>query len=267
MRLWFHCILEEDEGNTMCENGQIKRDDNMKLPKRFDRASKIYAQNTFLRALIVSIPHIGGPLDVLFQSKGQEIIQKRVMNFLEDLKEEMDFVKNEMIDKEYLDSEEFFDLILKTLESVTRTRNRKKIRLYTKILRGAVTIQNRKQFLPEEYLITLSELTPREIEVATAIFEQQRDKLRHENENELQWAKRKGWDRLPEQCPNVPEKDLPFICLRLQKTGLIREIIGGYFDYEGGVFTVTETFRKLMNYLEADKVVNKSSLLSNEKEE
>lgn len=212
------------------------------------KASEVYTQNTLLRALVNAIPHVGGSLDVLFASKGQQIVEERIMRLLEDLKVEMSRAREETVDKKYLDSEEWFDLILRGIEAATKTRDRGKIHLYAKVLKGAVTVQNREEFSPEEYLVILAELTPKEIEVARAIYRQQSDRPQ-DDENGLKWARRKGWEQLSEQCPSVPKEDLPFVLLRLQRSGLIREIPSGYWGYKGGVYVITEAFRKLMRYL------------------
>jgi len=50
----------------------------------------------------------------------------------------------------------------------------------------------------------------------------------------------------------VPKEDIPFILLRLERCGLIKEITGGYIDYTGGVYIITDVFRKLMKFLESN---------------
>jgi len=168
----------------------------------------------------------------------------------EELRKEMSSISEGKVDRKYLESEEWFDLVIKAIEAAVRTRHKEKINLYARVLRGAVTIQNRQEFSPEEYVAVLTELTLREIEVAQVIYGQQCDVPMQPNENELQWAWRTGWKQLPPSCPSVPEEDIPFTLLRLQKSGLIREITGTYFDYTGGVYVITESFRKLMRYIE-----------------
>jgi hypothetical protein len=211
------------------------------------KASEVYAENTVLRALINVIPYIGGSLDILFASKGQKIIQSRLTQILEDLKAEMNLLQEDMVDNEYLESEEWFDLVCRGFEAAAKTRDREKILLYSKVLRGAVTIQNREESSPEEYLDILAELTPKEIEVARVIYNQQSDRPQT-IENELLWAIQKGWKQLSEQC-SILKEDLSFVLLRLQGSGLIHEITGTYVGYEGGVYIITESFRKLMRYL------------------
>lgn len=216
------------------------------ISSKLVRASEVYSENTALRAVINGIPYIGGSLDVLLSSKGQKIVQDCVIQILDNLKIEMDCIQKSMIDKEYLESEEWFDLIVRGIEAATRTRDKEKIRLYAKVLRGAVTIQDREEFSPEEYLSILTELTPREIEVARVIYEQSQ---RTPNTDGLQWIREKKLPELSERCPSIPREDLQFILLRLQRSGLIQELVGTYFDYTGGTYIITRVFRKLMHYL------------------
>jgi hypothetical protein len=223
-----------------------------RIAKASARASEVYVQNTWLRAAINLIPYIGGSLDVVLASRGS-LHQKRIIELLESLKEEMSHIKGERIDSAYLESPEFSDIVLKLMEASLRTRDREKMRLYAKFLRGAVLIQDRSQTLLEDYLATLIELTPNELEVARAIYEQQRDSELEPNESTLQWAWRKGWKDLPNQVTSVSKDDLPFVLLRIEKSGLVKELTGSYVGYEGGVFVVTDTFRKIMRFIDDEK--------------
>jgi hypothetical protein len=222
-----------------------------KLSEQIVKASEAYAQKTWLRAAINLIPYIGGSLDVVLTSRGS-LHQKRFFELLEGLKKEMSLIKEDKIDRAYLESEEFSDILLKVIEASLKTRNRDKIRLYAKFLRGAILIQNRNQLPLEDYLATLTELTPAELEVARAIYKQQFDYEPNSIENILQWAWKKGWNDLPNQVTNVSKEDLPFVLLRIQKSGFIRELTGAYVGYEGGVYVITDVFRKIMQFIGDD---------------
>lgn len=211
-----------------------------------------YSENALLRASISAIPFIGSPFDIFLATKAQKIVNDRIMNLFNELKEEMSTLESKIVDKEYIDSEEFFDLFIKTIEMTAKTRSKEKVKLYAKLLKGATKFQDRKKYFLEEYLQVLSELTMKELEVAKAIYKQQREKQR-KDENELQWALRCGWEEVEKECPSIPEEDFRFIFLRLQKSGLVKEIVGGFFDYKGGVFVITQVFRKIMKCLEQDE--------------
>ena len=213
------------------------------------KASQLYADQTAIRALINAIPYVGGSLDVIFGSKWQKIAEKRIREFIQKLTEELNKVSESKVDKKYLDSEEWFDVVIKAMESATKTRDTEKISWYAKILRGAAVLRDRTDFDPEAYLQVLTELSPNELRVAKVIFEMQKEgnkavKL------ELHWANETRRNELSEKCDFIPKDDLDFIFLRLQKAGLIREITGGMiFGYEGGSYVITPSFRKLMRYI------------------
>jgi hypothetical protein len=80
------------------------------------KASEVYADATWLRALTNAIPYIGSSLDVIFASKGSKMVQKRIEALLENVKTEMSLIEEKMIDHKYLHSEEFFDIVVRVIE-------------------------------------------------------------------------------------------------------------------------------------------------------
>jgi len=212
-----------------------------------------YSENAILRTSISAIPFIGSPLDVFLATKTQKIVNDRIMNLFNELIEEMSTLEDGMVDKDYIDSEEFIELFIKTIEVSTKTRNKEKIKLYAKLLKGAIKFQDRNKYSPEEYLQVLSELTIRELEVAKAVYKQQSQE-RKKDENEMQWILRCGWEELEKECPSIPEDDFRFIFLRLRKSGLIQDLEHIYFssnkEKKKVVFVITDVFRKIMKYLE-----------------
>ena len=212
-----------------------------------------YSENAILRASITSVPFIGSPLDIFLTTEAQKIVNDRIMSLFDKLKEEMNTLEDRIVDKDYINSEEFIELFIRTIEASAKTRNKEKIKLYAKLLKGAIKFQNRKKYSPEEYLQVLSELTIKELEVAKAIYRQQRQE-RRKDENELQWALRCGWEKLEKKCPSIPEEDFRFIFLRLRKSGLIQDLEHIYYssnkEKKKVVFVITDVFRKIMKYLE-----------------
>lgn len=245
----------------------------MNLTKSLSKASEIYGDNTVLRALINAIPAVGGSLDVILAARGQAVAQARIAQLLDDLRGEMVSLRDEAVDKDFLNSDEWLDLVLRSLEAATRTRHRDKIWLYARLLRSAARVQDRHGMSPEDYLTILVDLTPTEIVVARAIYEQQHDlplwtvyEQRHErtrgpeSQPEMQWenmtqgALLKGWDDLPAQCPSVPSEDMPFLLARIEKSGLIHKLPGVDRYHPDGVYVITNVFGKLMRYIDLSPV-------------
>ncbi len=224
----------------------------IEIRDKLAKAAEYYTQNAELRTAICSIPHIGSAIDVFVATKGQNIIQRRVRSLIENLSSNMSKLEERKVDKEFLRSEEFFELIVRAFEYAARTKDDEKIGLYAQILRGAVNMDNKKEeHFPEEYLEVIKELTPVELKVAKAIYEQQSEYKPDADEitvNEPQWVQSKGWSELTTKC-GLSWPELYLILNRIAGTGLIKEIVGPYYEYTGGVYIITPLFKKIMEFI------------------
>lgn len=217
------------------------------LSRQLASASEAYTQNAWWRSLVTVIPYVGSALDLLLASKGQAMIQDRIARLFDSLKEELSQVREEAVDKEYIQSEEWFDLIVNALDAATKTRDTAKIRLYAKVLRGALTARCSEASSPEEYLTVLANLTPMEVEVASAIYRMECN-WPEPSGAKLEWPSPEQWKRRFEESVSVPSDDLSMVLLRLQSSGLVRDLKGEFLGYEG-VYAITATFRKVVQYL------------------
>jgi hypothetical protein len=92
-----------------------------KIAKKLEGAAIKYSQNAELRAAMNLIPNIGSVIDVWISSKGQNLQQKRLLYTVSCLTDEMKKIKIEKIDKEFLDTEEFYDILRRTFENSIKT--------------------------------------------------------------------------------------------------------------------------------------------------
>jgi hypothetical protein len=158
----------------MTEDNSPRRID-AKINRGVERASELYADNAALRAMVLSIPYLGGGLDVIFTVDGQRAAKERIHRLLEELRQRMAQLEEDAINTEFLGSDAFIDLVIKAFDSATRTRDEEKIRWYAHILAGSTLQQEQAAHLPEEYLHLASELTPKELRVALSAYESQPD--------------------------------------------------------------------------------------------
>ena len=88
------------------------------LERRAEEASEAYERNMALRALVSAIPGIGSSLDIVLTSGGarsEERIRNLIDALKEDMQERMETVADSTLDKEYLESDEYFDLVMRAL--------------------------------------------------------------------------------------------------------------------------------------------------------
>lgn len=127
-----------------------------------------YEESNVLRALVNLIPTIGGSLDILLSIKGSKWREERLKEFLTDLDKRVEEMENQELIEKISQSEEFYDLVVQSMNSVVKTRHRKKIECYANILIN--NLANPKSKISSELLISvLDTITIDEIEYLTEL--------------------------------------------------------------------------------------------------
>lgn len=227
---------------------------NLTLNDKLTIVSQMYGEESVLRAAISSIPYVGGALDIMFSSKGQSYIITRIEGFIEELKAQVSHLEESKVNHEFLESEQGFDLIVKAFNSSARTRQREKIKLYAKILKGALT--KGKEFEEDEaelYLKIVEELSIKELQVALLLYKlKEIDKRDPEDDNPN--AKQDGMSTdsswIAKLYPQYNQDELISILVRLERTGLIKEKTGSFLGYSGGQYMINALFRRFINFIE-----------------
>jgi hypothetical protein len=153
------------------------------------------------------------------------------MQTIQDLHGEMTQINEAMIDKPFLTTEEFYDILRKTIESCLRTRHNNKIRLYCKILAGSVIVYNRtERNSVQDFLSFISELSPTDLKVGMEIYKQQKNMpekfdVESDENTELKFIVNNGWHNIRNICDLV-EADLNISLYKFLRAGLIKEIVG-----------------------------------------
>jgi hypothetical protein len=206
-------------------------DPSAELERRAEEASVAYERNTAFRAAVVLIPGIGSSLDVLFASEGQRIFRERIHKLIDDMQALMETVGDSALDREYLKSEEFFDLVMRAYEATSKTRDEEKRRLYARILTGSTIRYKREGHSPEEYLGLIADLTPRELSVARALHRdwlpgpEEYNRLKHLDRERVEddW---RAWQERVRAEVGIDAADLLLILNRLRSTGVVTEHFG-----------------------------------------
>ena len=112
--------------------------------------SKRYDNNMIVRTIVNLIPHIGGALDTVLSSKWKHYHSIRVEDFLNKLGTELSTLNDNVVNKQFLESEEFYDLIYRIVSNAFSSRYPETRTGYAKVIRGAIC--------QEESVSTLEEL-------------------------------------------------------------------------------------------------------------
>ncbi|PIF34537.1 hypothetical protein CLU81_5192 [Flavobacterium sp. 9] len=223
------------------------------IKEKLVQASKAYSDQIVLRAAINAIPQIGGSLDILLSSSGQNFVIKRIEEFVSELSHQIEQLDTSKINYDFFEKEEFYDLIIKAFNSASRTRQSEKLQLYAKIVKGAlIEGAEYEEDDPELYLKIIEELSVKELRVAKFLYE-----IKTLNSTELEEVSKRNGENLNNDAallsnlyPEFDEDDLISVFVRLERTGLIKEMVGNYFGYAGGLYDITPLFKKLLNFIE-----------------
>jgi len=217
----------------------------------------LYNETPTVRSAIVQIPKIGSIIDIFLTSRGQQISYTRLLGFINDLEDEINKIQSRINDLSFFDSESFYDLLIKAIDASMRTRHDEKRKIFARILASSYSY-GYDNSNSESFIDILSELTIEEIIVAKKMYE-----FRTSNKDEFEEIVNKikdgkditvtDKDVLASLDLGIPKEDSEFILLRLQRSGLLKEFIGGMvFGYHGGRYDITEMFKKLMERLNSD---------------
>jgi len=85
-------------------------------------ASKKYEENIIAQIIVNSLPYVGGAMDVLLSKTWADFQTKRANDLLDKIQKEVSEIKTSLINKAFLESEEFYDLIMKIANVSVQTR-------------------------------------------------------------------------------------------------------------------------------------------------
>jgi len=134
------------------------------------------ADNAWIRASLQAIPHVGGSLDTLVFVKAGKWKEARIKEFLDNFAKDMSKLKESMIDKDFLESEEFLSIFEDTVIAIIKEHKKNKRRILKKALVSTIKkefcAQNSKSFLLE----ILDSLTIEQIQILKYCYEKHGDR-------------------------------------------------------------------------------------------
>jgi hypothetical protein len=228
------------------------------LTDKLAKASLQYGEHTIIRSGIIGIPFVGGSLDFLLSARGQNYTIKRINTFISELQSEISELKEEQINKKYLESEKGFDLLVKSFNSASKTRNTEKIKIYAQIVTGAIVSKTVFKYdEPELYIRIIDELSETEIKIAYALYQLKEVEgydIFKRKEKEYPKGIANDSELIASTHPEYNSEDLRPLLIRIEKTGLIKEMVGGsILGYDGGIYNIDPIFKKLIMFIQKHK--------------
>jgi len=189
----------------------------LKTPNVAIKVVEKYSSKTTLRALVNLIPYVGGSIDILLTSRSEKISSARLEKYLQKLKHEFKAIDESKIDYTFLNSEEFYDLVLQTFNSVLKSRSEDKISLYSKILKDSVIGKFKDPLVAEDLINSINDLSLNDIELIKIISKY----ISHPNVPKRHKYYRISTEDIINLFPEYKEEQLWAGLLRLEKNNVI----------------------------------------------
>ena len=218
------------------------------LPQKIKIYSKEIIRSSIKVQLSILGP-VGVAIDEMIFGIGDRIRSRRVEFFVDELSNSLNKLKENTIEKKFLESEKFHDLLIQTATQSTKTRHNEKIKIFANILIGSLKVDRDTESLEDSAQI-ISSLTLKDIQVLKGTIdlsaELESAKLRSDNPQEFDNLinSNKLIDKV-----DLDEPDIKFSLIRLSTLGLLKEFYAGmvFGGTPGGNYLLTE---KLNNIIE-----------------
>ena len=227
---------------------EIKKKQSL-LPKKMsdslDKISSKYEEMFEIRALIQSIPWVGATFDTTLAAEGTRLKRRKLEEFLVELKETMGKISEEKIDKEFLNSEEFYVLFLTILERIMKTYEREKIILFRNIFINSIKVQNADTYYKEGFINIVTNLSVLHVQILKYYFEREeifkKERRNAPNSFTSQSAVMRKF--------NIKESQFEGFCNDLLRDGLLYDAGIGTWDYKRYHYRVTNYASDFLKFI------------------
>ncbi|MBP6520115.1 hypothetical protein [Shewanella sp.] len=97
-----------------------------------------YGDSPWTKSVVASLPVIGAFLDSHFNSMANEIYQRRIESMFSEIKNELSYISDQIVDKEYIKSEEFFDLSQNAFSRAIKIADTERISAIARIIAESI---------------------------------------------------------------------------------------------------------------------------------
>ena len=203
--------------------------------------------NIAFRSKLISVPVIGSYMDIVYTESIQAIKYAAFQHSLENLDEEK-------IDKEYLNSLEFLNLLVRTFKMALDEIETDKIIYFSKLIKDSLESDEIGRRYNFDYIKTISELSVEQMYILKELYIQQKDIVGYSGDNFgniiLTKTNYKNLSKILDDKYSITKDEFEFLAKRTEATGLIHEIL--YLDDEGNlgyVYAINTTLIQLMEKL------------------
>lgn len=214
----------------------------------FHKVAKSYSDRVWLKVLIQQLPYVGPAIDTVLTDSASKIWQKKVEQFLYLLAKKLQEIEEQKIDKDFVKTGEFIELLRKVIGASGKSYEKEKLEYFANILKTSVLKENSEYYFKENFIKIVSEVSGLHIAILKFIHDRQKD-APVGNEKQI---------KNPVTCKELSKmqefRNFPIYLLEASATELIRygllyDWSIGRYDYSPGKFAITEYARDFIKFV------------------
>ncbi len=116
----------------------MKSDSQIIQGKRIDKMLVLYESQPWMRAIVQAVPWAGGSVDTLLAWRAIYLNKQRVEELFSNISERLSNIEESTLNEDFLQSEEFFELLRSCIDVVSRTASEYKRNYVADFLAGTI---------------------------------------------------------------------------------------------------------------------------------
>jgi hypothetical protein len=193
------------------------------------------------RAIVNLVPG-GSSVDVLLTAAMETKFKTRMAQLVTEVSNRVDALDQDLVDAEFVRSEEFQTLLIRALEAMKTTHQRDKLAAFANVLVCCTLKANSDDVQKERYLLLLNELTSVHIAVLSQ-FREREAQLKKPNSQPILCA----GDMAAQLGMN--ESDVEAFLSDLAARGLVYDAMLGSGEYRRGNYRLHNSANRFIDYL------------------
>jgi hypothetical protein len=227
----------------------------VKALSKVDQIKTAYSNSPILKGLIDGglslIPFLGEAITSALDTHAFQLYEENSKRFVEELRQLVEILAEEKLDKRFIESDEFVSLLTTILARNARTHEREKIRLYANVFVNSATYGKSGVAYKEGFVRIIDELSIDHIRAMSFIYET--------DLNFTEEERKKNRDSVTasqvSEVTGITESLSLAYCEQMIRFGLLRDSSIGYYGYrpgdQPGYYKMTEYGREFAEFLQS----------------
>lgn len=223
-----------------------------KLLDKVNDINVIYSRSFIIKGLtdgvLSLVPVLGTAITSALDTRAFQLFERNSKQFSEEVRQLINKLEIEKIDKKFLDSDEFVYLLIEILSRNARTYEQEKVKLYARLFVNATTLSKSTTPYKEGFVRIIDELSVAHILALAFIYDRSSAFTKEDKENNRGHVLA---SEVAEELLITEPRALAY-CDQMIRFGLLRDWSLGKYGYKPGSYAITDYGFELAEFLKSE---------------